>query len=136
MFRYIIVIAFAAATACGPKAPPPVSGADLVANAVAAHYDVRVDRVDRQNQDFLWTITATNRSGYAWRGTLIIKLVDAANNVVGTHEFPINEMTPAGGVTPGLTFVSPDAPVERGGRVARLKVEVSVAAYEEPAGKK
>lgn len=119
-------------TACGPKPTPPISGADLVANAVAAHYEVRVDRIDRTPTGFEWTLTAINHSEYAWRGKLIVKFLDASNKIVGSQSFTITEMVPPGGTTSGLRFVSAEGPVERGGRVARLKVEVDVTEYKEP----
>jgi len=127
------LVAAALLAACSPKAEkPPVSGADLVATAVAAHYGVRVDAVVPNGSRFDWSVTAANNSEYGWKGTLTVKLVDAANIILESHDFPIAEMVPPGGTTGGLTFNSAFAPVERGGKVARLKVEVNVADYVEP----
>jgi hypothetical protein len=128
------VLAWAALCACGPKPQPPVTGADLVATAVAARYLVTVNAVTKADGHYKWAVSAVNGSEYAWRGTLSLKLVDASNRILESHEFEIAEMAPPGHKTAGLTFTSDLAPVERGGDVARLKAEVNVAEYEEPPG--
>ncbi|UCH77594.1 MAG: hypothetical protein JSU81_07615 [Candidatus Coatesbacteria bacterium] len=127
------VVAGAALLACGPKPQPPVTGADLVATAVAARYLVKVDGVTETDGRYKWAVSAVNGSEYAWRGTLSLKLVDTSNRILESHDFEIEEMAPPGHKTTGLTFTSDLAPVERGGEVARLKAEVNVAEYEEPA---
>lgn len=129
-----VVLAGATLVACGPKPQPPVTGADLVATAVAARYLVVVDGVVETGGRYKWTVSAVNGSEYAWRGTLSLKLVDASNRILESHDFEIAEMAPPGHKTAGLTFTSDFAPVERGGDVARLKAEVNVAEYEEPSG--
>jgi len=125
----------AALCACGPKPAPPVTGADLVATAVAAHYEVNVDGVRKAGDEYEWAVSAVNGSEYSWRGTLYIKLVDAANEIVESHDFEIGDMVPPGGKTRGLKFTSAYAPVEKGGTVGALKAEVDVAGYEEPTGR-
>ncbi len=118
--------------ACGPKTKPPVTGADLVATAVAAHYVVNVDDVKKVDGRYEWTVSAVNGSGYAWQGTFYVKLVDAEDKIVESHDFKVEEMVPPGGKTTGLKFTSKYAPSEMGGNVASLKAEVDVADYKEP----
>lgn len=127
-------LAGAALVSCGPKPQPPVTGADLVATAVAARYQVKVDGVTMTDGRYKWTVSAVNGSEYAWRGTLSLKLIDASNRILESHDFEIAELAPPGHKTAGLTFTSDLAPVERGGGVTRLKAEVNVVAYEEPSG--
>ncbi len=140
MRRTVIVLsAFAVliSGACGPKPKSPVSGADLVATAVAAHYTARVDGVvPREGGGYDWSVSALNGSDYSWKGTLTIKLVNARNEVIEGHDFPIAEMVPPLGKTSGLRFTSAHAPLERAGDVAQLKVEVNVTDYREPAAGK
>jgi hypothetical protein len=133
LFVTIGILACAAFFACGPKPKPPVTGADLVATAVAAHYEVNVDGVRKAGDGYDWVVSAVNGSEYAWQGTLYVKLVDGANEILESHDFEIQDMVPPGGKTRGLKFNSPYAPVEKGGTVAALKAEVDVANYEEPA---
>jgi hypothetical protein len=129
------ILACAALFACGPKPKPPVTGADLVATAVAAHYELRVDGVRKTDDGYEWVVSAFNGSDYYWSGTLYIKLVDATNEIIESHDFEIKNTVPPGGKTMGLKFTSPYAPVEKGGTVAALKAEVDVATYEETAGR-
>jgi len=118
-------------SACGPKPKSPVSGADLVAPAVAGGYSVVVDNVTPAGSAYDWTISAVNGSPYSWRGTLIVKFVDGENKIIESHEFPIDQMVPPGGKTTGLKFSSTHRPLERNGDVAAFKVEVNVADYKE-----
>jgi hypothetical protein len=129
------ILACAAFFACGPKPQPPVTGADLVATAVAAHYEVNVDGVRKADGGYEWVVSAVNGSEYSWQGTLYVKLVDAANEILESHDFEMKDMVPPGGKAKGLKFTSPYAPVEKGGTVAALKAEVDVVTYEEPAGR-
>lgn len=135
IFVTIGVLACAALFACGSKPQPPVTGADLVATAVAAHYEINVDGVKKADNGYEWVVTAVNGSEYSWAGTLYVKLVDGANEILESHDFEMKDMVPPGGKTKGLKFTSPYAPVEKGGTVAALKAEVDVANYEEPAGR-
>ena len=128
------VLVCAALFACGPKPDPPVSGADLVATAVAAHYEVNVDGVRKSEDGYEWNVSAVNGSEYSWMGTFYVKLVDASNVIIESHDFEIRDMVPPGGKTSGLKFASQYAPLEKGGTVAALKAEVDVTAYKEPAG--
>ena len=128
------VLACAALFACGPKPKSPVSGADLVATAVAAHYEVNVDGVRKSEDGYEWNVSAVNGSEYSWMGTFYVKLVDASNVIIESHDFEIRDMVPPGGKTSGLKFASQYAPLEKGGTVAALKAEVDVTAYKEPAG--
>lgn len=118
--------------ACAPKAKPPVTGADLVATAVAARYVINVDGVKEAGGRYEWTVSAVNGSDYAWKGTLYVKLVDAENEIIGSHDFEMNDMVPPGGKTTALKFTSEYAPSEMGGDVTMLKAEVDVTDYEEP----
>ncbi len=120
---------------CGCGAPPktPVTGADLVATAVAAHYSVNVDAVREAEGRYEWSVSAVNGSEYSWKGTLYVRLVGPANEIVESHDFKIDQMVPPGGKTSGLKFTSDHAPMERGGDIVSLKIEVDVAYYEEPA---
>jgi hypothetical protein len=119
---------------CGAPPKTPVTGADLVATAVAAHYAVNVDDVREADGRYEWTVSAVNGSDYSWKGTLYVKLVGAGNEIMESHDFKIDEMVPPGGKTSGLKFTSDHSPSEVGGDVELLKVEVDVAGYEEPAG--
>jgi hypothetical protein len=119
---------------CGPKPKPPVTGADLVATAVAAKYRVNVDGVKEVGGEYEWTVSAVNGSEYSWKGTLYVELVNAANEIIESHDFEIKEMVAPGDRTRGLKFTSRYAPLEKGGTVEALKVEVDVADYREPAG--
>jgi hypothetical protein len=118
---------------CGAPPKTPVTGADLVSTAVAAHYSVKVDAVRETEGRYEWTISAVNGSEYSWKGTLHVRLVGPADEIVESHEFKIDEMVPPGGKTSGLKFTSDHAPMERGGDIVSLKIEVDVAYYEEPA---
>jgi hypothetical protein len=118
--------------ACGAPPKQPVTGADLVATAVAARYVVTVDGVREADGRYEWTVSAVNGSDYAWKGTLYVKLVGAGNEIVESHDFKVDEMVPPGGKTAGLKFTSEYAPSEMGGDVTLLKAEVDVAYYEEP----
>ncbi len=118
--------------ACGAPPKQPVTGADLVATAVAARYAVAVDDVREAGGRYEWTVSAVNGSDYAWKGTLYVKLVDAENEIVESHDFKVDEMVAPGGKTTGLKFTSEYAPSEMGGDVTLLKAEVDVAYYEEP----
>jgi hypothetical protein len=118
---------------CGAPPKTPVTGADLVATAVAAHYSVNVDAVRETEGRYEWTVSAVNGSEYSWKGTLYVRLVGPANEIVESHDFKIDQMVPPGGKTSGLKFTSAHAPAERGGDIESLKIEVDVAYYEEPA---
>jgi hypothetical protein len=118
--------------ACGAPPKQPVTGADLVATAVSAHYVVTVDSVREVGGRYEWTVNALNGSEYAWRGTLYVKLVGPGNKIVESHDFKIDELVPSGGKTRGLKFTSDYAPTEQGGDIALLKAEVDVASYKEP----
>lgn len=118
--------------ACGAPPKQPVTGADLVATAVAARYVVTVDNVREAGGRYEWTVNAVNGSDYAWRGTLYVKLVGPGNEIVESHDFKIDELVPPGGKTKGLKFTSEYAPSGKGGDIALLKAEVDVASYEEP----
>ncbi|MEE9457875.1 MAG: hypothetical protein V3W11_12090 [bacterium] len=126
------VIACFILLACGAPPKQPVTGADLVATAVAARYAVTVDDVREVDGRYEWTVSAVNGSGYTWKGTLYVKLVDAGNEIVESHDFKVDEMMPPGGKTTGLKFASEYAPSEMGGDITLLKAEVDVAYYEEP----
>ncbi len=126
------VIACFILLACGAPPKQPVTGADLVSTAVAAHYAVTVDGVREVDGRYEWTVSAVNGSGYTWKGTLYVKLVDAGNKIVESHDFMVDEMVPPGGKTTGLKFASEYAPSEMGGDITLLKAEVDVAYYEEP----
>lgn len=119
--------------ACGTPPKQPVTGADLVATAVAARYVVTVDSVREAGGRYEWTVNAVNGSEYSWRGTLYVKLVGPGNEIVESHDFKIDELVPPGGKTKGLKFTSDYAPSEKGGDIALLKAEVDVASYKEPA---
>ena len=127
---------YLALAGCGPKPKPPVSGADLVATAVAAHYEVNVDAVKEVGGEYEWIVTTVNGSDYAWKGTFYVKLVDAQNEIIESHDFPMSDLVPPGGKTGGLKFTSKYAPLEKGGTVAALKAEVDVTDYTEPGGAK
>ena len=118
--------------ACGAPLKQPVTGADLVATAVAARYVVTVDDVREVGGRYDWTVSAVNGSDYAWRGTLYVKLVGPGNEIVERHDFTVDELVPPGGKTAGLKFTSEYAPLEKGGDIALLKAEVDVASYKEP----
>lgn len=118
--------------ACGPRPEPPVTGADLVATAVAAHYRVDVDDVRQVDGGYEWTVTAVNHSDYSWKGTFYVKLVNVDNEIVESHDFEIRDMVPPGGRTTGLTFTSQYAPTRMNGEISLVKAEVHVADYEEP----
>jgi hypothetical protein len=126
------VIACFVLLACGAPPKQPVTGADLVSTAVAAHYAVAVDDVREVDGRYEWTVSAVNGSGYTWKGTLYVKLVDAGNKIVESHDFKVDEMMPPGGKKTGLKFTSEYAPSEMGGAITLLKAEVDVAYYEEP----
>ncbi len=128
----LVITLGSVAVSCGHGSKPPITGADLVATAVSARYVVSVDSVTPTADGFEWLVTAANGSAYTWRGTLYIRLVDTANKIIQTEEFAVPKMVPPGGKTASLKFQSPYAPAEMGGVVARIKVEVDVAAYEEP----
>jgi hypothetical protein len=119
---------------CGSKPKPPISGADLVATAVAAHYVITIDDVSEEGDVYKWTISARNGSSYPWMGTLYIRLVDDNNEIIESHDFEIAEMVPPNGNTSGLTFESKYLPMQMGGEVAALKAEVDVVKYEEEGG--
>jgi hypothetical protein len=106
-----------------------------VATAVAAHYQINVDGVRKADGGYEWVVSAVNGSEYSWKGTFYVKLVDASNEILESHDFEVKDMVPPGGKTRGLKFSSPYAPVEKGGTVASLKAEVDVAGYEEPTGR-
>jgi hypothetical protein len=118
--------------ACGSRPEPPVTGADLVATAVAAHYSVNVDDVSKTDGDYEWTVTAVNRSDYSWKGTFYVKLVNVEDEIVESHDFDMPDMVPPGGRTAGLKFTSRYAPTEMDGEISLVKAEVDVTAYEEP----
>ncbi len=118
---------------CGTPSKPPVTGADLVATAVAARYVVNVDAVRETEGRYEWSVSAVNGSDYSWKGTLYVKLVGPGNEIAESHDFEVDEMVPPGGKTSGLKFTSDHGPVERGGDIESLKIEVDVAYYEEPA---
>jgi hypothetical protein len=119
--------------ACGAPPKQPVTGADLVATAVAARYVVTVDNVREAGGRYEWTVNAVNGSDYSWRGILYVKLVGPGNKIVESHDFKIDELVPPGGKTAGLKFTSEYAPSEKGGDIALLKAEVDVVSYKEPA---
>jgi hypothetical protein len=118
--------------ACGSRPEPPVTGADLVATAVAAHYGVDVDEVKKADGGYEWTVTAVNRSDYSWKGTFYVKLVNVEDEIVESHDFEMRDMVPPGGRTAGLRFTSQYAPTEMDGEISLVKAEVDVAGYEEP----
>jgi hypothetical protein len=130
-FTTLTVVICLALWACGPKAKPPVTGADLVATAVAARYVVDVDDVKEVDGRYEWTVSAVNGSDYAWKGTFYVKLVDAENEIVESHDFDMGEMVPPGGKTTGLQFTSKYAPSDMDGAVTMLKAEVDVTDYKE-----
>ena len=120
--------------ACGAPPKQPVTGADLVATAVAARYVVIVDAVEKLGDRYEWTVSAVNGSEYSWRGTLYIKLVGPGSEIVESHDFKIDEMVAPAGKTKGLKFTSDYAPAEEGGDITALKAEVNVVDYKEPTG--
>lgn len=135
MRRYWCLLVMAATVflaACGPRPKPPISGADLVAPAIAGGYSIVVDNVTPVGSVHEWTLTAVNGSSYSWRGTLIVKFVDGQNKIIESHDFAIDQMVPPGGKTMGLKVCSKHLPLERSGDVAAFKVEVNVADYKEP----
>ena len=126
------ILVCGALLACGAKPEPPVTGADLVATAVAAHYEVEVDDVKETDGGYEWTVTAVNRSDYSWKGTFYVKLVNVEDEIVESHDFEMRDMVPPGGRTAGLKFTSQYAPTEMDGEISLVKAEVDVADYEEP----
>jgi hypothetical protein len=130
------VVTLSGACGKGPASRPPISGADLVANAVSSRYNVVVDGVQpAAGGAYEWTVTAVNGSAYSWKGTLTLKLVDEANRVLESHDVPISTLVPPGGRNEGLKFTSRHRPLDAGGDVAALKVEVNVTEYKEAAGR-
>ena len=119
--------------ACGAPPKQPVTGADLVATAVAARYIVTVDDVEKVGDRYEWTVSAVNGSEYSWSGTLYIKLVGPGNEIVESHDFKMDELVAPAGKTKGLKFTSDYAPTEQGGDITALKAEVDVVDYKEPA---
>lgn len=118
---------------CGTSSKnPPISGADIVAPAIAARYVVAIQSVTPAGDGYDWNLNALNGSEYTWKGTLTVKLLDSQKKILEQHDFPVPAMVAPGGTTSNLKFHSKLAPQDMGGTVTGIKVEVDVLGYEEP----
>jgi hypothetical protein len=117
---------------CGGNGEKPLTGADFVSVIVANHYRVEPVRIDAVENGYEWHLRAENASDYAWKGTLVLKLVTTEDRILETHEFPMDRMVEPGETHEDLTFLSEYDIADRGGPVRKIKVEVNATDYIEP----
>lgn len=117
---------------CGGNNQKPLTGADFVSVIVANHYRVEPIRIDEVESGYEWHLRAENASDYFWKGTLVLKLVTAEDQILETHEFPMDHMVEPGETHEDLAFLSKYDIADRGGPVRKIKVEVNATDYIEP----
>jgi hypothetical protein len=118
--------------ACGGNGEKPLTGADFVSVIVANHYRVEPIRIDAVENGYEWHLRAENASDYFWKGTLVLKLVTAEDQILETHEFPMDHMIEPGETHEDLAFLSKYNIADRGGPIYKIKVEVNATDYIEP----
>lgn len=111
---------------------PPITEKDFISVIVANHYTVAPTVCEPQGDKYRWVFAATNNSGYSWKGTLTLKLVNAESIFLDTHDFAIDEMIAPGECKKDLEFVSDYAIHDIGGEVTKVLVEANVTDYIEP----